>query len=141
MARQHGGALLLSLVVTFEQNSPLLHWWQHHGIHKPNCATKCEFHWPIRVKVNNKEQVKEQVFLRMVLDKHLTWRSHVAHVANKISKSIGIIRKSSFYLKNDESTHFALFYDLPVSSILQPRLDKCVSLKPFKTGNLAETNN
>ena len=44
----------------------------------------------IRVKLNNKEneQVKEKAFLGVVLDENLTWRSYVAHVANKISKSI-----------------------------------------------------
>ena len=54
-----------------------------------------------RVLINNRkiEQFEETVFLGIILDEHLSWRSHVAHVANKISKSIGIIRKSRFYLQ------------------------------------------
>ena len=54
----------------------------------------------IRIKLNNKEieQVKETVLLGVVLDECLTWRSHIAFVANKIFKSIGIICKTSFFL-------------------------------------------
>ena len=54
-----------------------------------------------RVLINNREieQVEETVFLGIILDENLSWRSQVAHVANKISKSIGIIRKSRFYLQ------------------------------------------
>ena len=67
-----------------------------------------------RVVLNNKEieQVKETVFLGVVLDEHLTWKSHVALVANKISKSIGIIRKSSPYLQNSSlrTLYFSLIY-------------------------------
>ena len=68
----------------------------------------------IHLKLNNREieQVKETVFLGVVLDENLNWRSHVAHVANKISKSIGIIRKSRFYLKNESLRilYFTMIY-------------------------------
>ena len=43
-------------------------------------------------------QVNETVFLGVVLDDNLTWKSHISSVAVKISKSIGIIFRSSFYL-------------------------------------------
>ena len=64
----------------------------------------------IRIKLNNKEieQVKETVFLGVVLDEYLTWRSHIAFVANEISKSIGIIRKASFFL-NKQSLRILYF--------------------------------
>ena len=44
------------------------------------------------------KQVNEIVFLGVILDEHLTWKSHINYVSNKISKSIGIIRKSSYFL-------------------------------------------
>ena len=48
-----------------------------------------------RVILNNNviEQVKEIVFVGVVFDEHLTWKPPIAHVANKISKSIGIIQE------------------------------------------------
>ena len=74
----------------------------------------------IRIKLNNRviEQVKETVFLGIILDEQLTWKSHVAHMANKISKSIGIIRKASFCLKK-ESLRILYF------SIIYPYLQYC----------------
>ena len=44
------------------------------------------------------KHANETVFLGVIIDEHLTWKSHVAHVLNKISKSIGIIRRCSFFL-------------------------------------------
>ena len=74
----------------------------------------------IRIKINNKdiEQVKETVFLGVVLDEHVTWRSHINYTANKISKSIGIIRRSSFFLKK-ESLRILYF------SMIYPYLQYC----------------
>ena len=43
-------------------------------------------------------QVNETIFLGVVLDNNLTWKSHISSLAVKISKSIGIIFRSSFYL-------------------------------------------
>ena len=67
-----------------------------------------------RVILNNNvvEQVKEIVFLGVVLDEHLTWKPHVANVANKISKSIGIIRRASPYLQNSSlrTLYFSMIY-------------------------------
>ena len=68
----------------------------------------------IRIKLNNKkiEQVKETIFLGVVLDECLTWRSHIAFIANKISKSLGIIHKASFFL-NKQSLwilYFSMIY-------------------------------
>ena len=54
----------------------------------------------------------------MVLDEHLTWKPHVAHVANKISKSIGIIRRASPYLQ--KSSLQTLYF-----SMIHPYLQYC----------------
>ena len=64
------------------------------------------------------EQVKETVFLGIVLDEHLTWRPHIVYTANKVSKSIGVIRKSSFYLKKE--TIRILYF-----SMISPYLQYC----------------
>ena len=44
------------------------------------------------------DQVKETIFLGVILDENLNWKSEISHAANKVSKSIAIIRKSHFYL-------------------------------------------
>ena len=38
------------------------------------------------------------VFLGVTIDKHLTWKSHVDKISNKISKTIGILNRLNFYL-------------------------------------------
>jgi len=44
------------------------------------------------------------------MDKNLNWKPEISHVANKVSKSRGIIRKSSFYLstKTLRTLYFSL---------------------------------
>ena len=37
-------------------------------------------------------------FLGVILDEKLSWKPHISYLTNKISKSVGIFRKSSFYL-------------------------------------------
>ena len=37
-------------------------------------------------------------FLDITIDKHLTWKSHVDKISNKISKTIGILNRLKFYL-------------------------------------------
>ena len=68
----------------------------------------------INLDINNCEikQVYEVVFLGVILDEHLSWKPQIAHVANKISKSIGIIFKSSFYLFKEcmRTLYFSLVY-------------------------------
>ena len=46
------------------------------------------------------------------MDGNLNWKSEITHVANKGSKSIGIIRKSIFYLstKSLRTLYFSLVY-------------------------------
>jgi hypothetical protein len=75
----------------------------------------------IKLFINNKciEQVKETVFLGVILDENLSWKSHFSHIANKISKSIGIIYKASFCLPLESLR--TLYY-----SIIYPYLQYCV---------------
>ena len=86
-------------------------------IFKPRQKTR---HPDVQLALNNRsiEQVNETVFLGVILDETLYWKSHISHVANKISKSIGIIFRSSFYLL-DISLRI-LYY-----SIIYPYLEYC----------------
>ena len=59
--------------------------------------TNCE----MQINIDNQhiERVKEKVFLKyfgVFLNENLNWKSEISHVANKVSKSIGII--CSLYL-------------------------------------------
>ena len=46
------------------------------------------------------------------MDENLNWKSEISHVATKVSKCTGIIRKSSFYLstKTLRTLYFSLVY-------------------------------
>ena len=48
----------------------------------------------------------------------MTWKSHIAYTENKVSKSIGVIRKSRFYLKKKT---IRIFY----FSMIYPYLQYC----------------
>ena len=63
-------------------------------------------------------QVNETVFLGVVLDENLTWKSHISSLAIKISKSIGIIFRSSFFLS---TSSLRMLYN----SIILPYLNYC----------------
>ena len=73
-----------------------------------------------KLVLNHREisQVEEVSFLGVILDNHLSWKSHVSHLSNKISKSIGIIRKSSFFLI--KTSLLTLYY-----SMIYPYLQYC----------------
>ena len=67
------------------------------------------------------ERVKETVFLGVILDEYLSWKPHILSVSRKISKSIGIIYKSSFCLP--KTSLRSLYY-----SLVYPYLTYCVSV-------------
>ena len=75
----------------------------------------------LQIDNNNIDCVKETVFLGVILDEHLSWKPHILSVSRKISKSIGIIYKSSFCLPKT-SLH-CLYY-----SLVYPHLLYCVSV-------------
>ena len=67
------------------------------------------------------EQVKETVFLAVVFDENLTWRPDILNVSRKISKSIGILYKSSFCLST--ASLRILYY-----SLIYPYLIYCMGI-------------
>ena len=77
----------------------------------------------ISIQIDNNviERVKETVFLGVILDEHLSWKPHILSVSRKISKSIGIIYKSSFCLP--KTSLRSLYY-----SLVYPYLTYCVSV-------------
>ena len=77
----------------------------------------------IRVSICNQDifQVKETVFLGVVLDENLTWIPHISNVARKVSKAVGIMSKASFYLP--KRALLTLYY-----SLIYPYLQYCTSV-------------
>lgn len=67
------------------------------------------------------DRVNEVVFLGVILDEHLSWKSHIHSVTRKVSKAIGIIYKSSFCL--NKPSLYTLYY-----SLVYPYLLYCVSV-------------
>ena len=58
-----------------------------------------EFH--VSIDEQTIPRVSETMFLGVFVDDNLSWKSHISLLASKLSKSIGIIHKSRFFL----STH------------------------------------
>ena len=67
------------------------------------------------------DRVEEVVFLGVILDQNLNWKSHIHNVARKISKSLGIIYKASFCL--NEASLRTLYF-----SLVYPYLCYCVGV-------------
>ena len=94
-------------------------------------------------------KVTETVFLGVIMDENLNWKSEISHVANKVSKCTAIIRKSSFYLSTKTlwTLHFSLVYpyffycnlvwtstyrtNLIRLEILQKRVTRTIAKTPF----------
>ena len=58
------------------------------------------YNFQILINKQHIDQVKETVSLGVIIDENVTWKSEISHVANKVSKSIGMMQKSSFYLSS-----------------------------------------
>ena len=63
-------------------------------------------------------RVSETMFLGVFLDDNLTWKPHISLLASKLSKSIGIIHKSRFFLSTQS---FRTLYN----SMILPYLYYC----------------
>ena len=66
--------------------------------------------------------VNEVLFLGVILDEHLSWKSQIQNVARKVSKSVGIIYKSSFCL--NKTSLCTLYY----YSLVYPYLHYCATV-------------
>ena len=54
-----------------------------------------------KTRDKGQQEESETMFLGVFVDNNLSWKSHISLLASKLSKSIGIIHKSRFFL----STH------------------------------------
>ena len=73
---------------------------------------------PLTFDGNPITQKKTVTFLAVDIDENLTWRTHINNVCKKISKSMGIIFRSCFYLSKKSKT--SLYYTL-----VDPYLNYC----------------
>ena len=57
-------------------------------------------------------KVKEVNFLGVILGETLSWKPHISQVASKVSKSVGVIHKSSFCLTRTAlcTLYYSLIY-------------------------------
>ena len=80
------------------------------------------------------DRVKESVFLGVILDENFSWKPHIANIARKVSKSIGIIHKASLCLSTSTlcTFHNSLVYPYflyYISSTYPPTLKRIVLLQ------------
>jgi len=64
----------------------------------------------IRIENTPIERIHATRFLGVIIDDQLSWSPHISHVANKVSKSIGILNKVKYVLNTD--TLVMLYYSL-----------------------------
>ena len=63
--------------------------------------------------------VKQTSFFGIILDENLTWKQHISYIVRKISKSIGVMKKASFYVY--ESSLKMLYF-----SVIYPYMQYCI---------------
>ena len=58
------------------------------------------------------EEVKKTKFLGVIIDNKLSWKDHVAHVASKVSRGMGMIIKTRNYLNRKSllTLHYTFVY-------------------------------
>ena len=66
----------------------------------------------VAINNNRLERVSEVVFFGVVTDEHVSWKLHIACVASKISRAVGIMSKSRFFLSKTSlrTLYFPLVY-------------------------------
>ena len=66
------------------------------------------------------KQVEETKFLGIIIDQHLSWKSHISFVSKRISKTVGIIAKVRHYLSSKSSltSYVILFSSISLPNIL-----------------------
>ncbi len=62
---------------------------------------------PLQLKIDNLiiDRIKEFIILGLTLNEHLNWKSHVDKIANKISRSMGILNKLKYVLPLSAKLH------------------------------------
>ena len=64
------------------------------------------------------EEVKKTKFLGVIIDNKLSWKDHVAHVASKVSRGMGMIIKARNYLNRMRFTYIILHICISIPHVL-----------------------
>ena len=85
------------------------------------------------VEINGQaiECVTEFIFLGLTLDENLSWNAHIQKISNKVSRSLGVIRRLKRFLP---SHILRLLYN----SLILPHLQYATLTWGFKTSRLAQ---
>ena len=73
-------------------------------------------------------QVKNTKFLGIIIDDQLTWKSHIEHIVNKMSKSLGIIFKLRQFCNKE--TLLNLYYTLVYPYLTYCNIIRDLPIKP-----------
>ena len=87
-------------------------------IFKNKHSNKSDLNFKIKIDNKHIDKVEVTKFLDILIDNHLSWKSHTTHISKMISKYNGIIRKIRPYL-NQDSLH-TLF-----NTLVLPYLSYC----------------
>ena len=70
-------------------------------------------------------------FLGVLIDENVSWKCHINHICKKMSKSIGIISRASFYLftRTKLSLYYSLVYLYLTSSTYVTNLNRIFLLQ------------
>ena len=68
--------------------------------------------WELLLNGSPIEQVDSTKFLGVIIDQHLTWKAHIDHIALKIAKNIGILKRIAYLIPEDikKSLYYTLIY-------------------------------